>query len=163
MIIASAFTISLGSVDSEASQWNNSTIEQAQSNSGWTKFIQTQQKEINSLQSEYSGSKGTVGGQAVTIKGFQLQSGKSDGPAAANQSEERTMDVGNEQDGNTTTTSGSAIIEQSTVTSSPAYVLQAQNTTNTIFHFQGSIEGGPTIQNQISQTNSYQFSTAITK
>ncbi len=163
LIVASALTISLGAVDSEASQWNDSTIDQNQTNSGWTKIIQKQMKEINDAQSQFNGPSGKAQGQAVFVKGFQLQSGKSNGPATATQSEDRTIDVGDEQNGTTTTTIGNGSTESTTSTSGAAHVLQAQSTTNAVFHFQGSIEGGPSLQNQISQTHSYQFSTAVSK
>ena len=163
LIVASALTISLGVSVSEASQWNHSTIEQEQNHSDWPKMVQKQGKSINNAQSEFTGSKSAAGGQSVFVNSYQIQSGKSNGAATATQKEERTIDVGDTQGGTTTTTTGSGKAEQSTTTTGPAHVLQARNTTNAVAHFQGSIQGGPTIQGQILQTHDFQFSTVISR
>ena len=163
LIVVSALTIGLGAGVSAASQWNNSTIDQEQNHSGWSKMEQRQGKSINDTQSEFAGSKGAASGQSVFVKGYQVQSGKSEGAATATQKEERTFDVGDIQGGTTTTTTGSGKAEQSTTTTGPAHVLQARNTTNAVAHFQGSIKGGPTIQGQILQTHDFQFSTVISR
>ncbi len=162
-ITASALIVSLSSISSEASQWNNSTVDQQQNNSGWVTILQEQKLEINDVQNQFNGSSGAAQGHAVFVNGFQLQNGKSDSPATAAQSEDRTIDVGDQHGGTTTATTENSSTAQSTSTSGPAYVLQAQNTTDAIFHFQGSIKGGPTIQNQIAQTHFYQFSAAVSK
>ena len=163
LIVASALTISLGAGVSEASQWNNSSVTQEQTHSGWSKIVQKQGKSVNDAQSEFSGSKSTASGQSVFVNGNQIQSGKSNGAATATQKEERTIDVGDTQGGTTTTTTGSGKAEQSTTTTGSAHVLQARSTTNAISHFQGSIKGGPTIQSQISHTHDFQFSTSISR
>ena len=53
------------------------------------------------------------------------------------------------------------MIEQSTSSKNAVFLLQSQRNTTTIYHFQASIEGGPSIQNQISQIHNFQFSTVV--
>ncbi len=167
LIVASALSIGIGSIDSEASQWNHSSINLEQSNSGWERMLEWQKVKIDNHQIEMSGSASAIQGQSVFIKGYQLQSGKSNGSATAIQLGEQTINVGDEQTNGTIeqkqTTKGSLTIEQNTSTLHPAYLLQSQSNSTAIFHFQGSIKGGPSIQNQISQVHSYQYSTVISK
>lgn len=167
LIVASALSIGIGSIDSEASQWNHSSINLEQSNSGWERILEWQKGKIDNHQIEMSGSASAIQGQSVFIKGYQLQSGKSNGSATAIQLGEQTINVGDEQTNGTIeqkqTTKGSLTIEQNASTLHPAYLLQSQSNSTAIFHFQGSIKEGPSIQNQISQVHSYQYSTVISK
>ena len=167
LILASALSVGFGSINSEASQWNYSSITLEQTNSGWDRMIESQKEKLDDRQSKISGSAGATQGQSIFVNGFQLQSGNSKGSAEATQSGEITIDVGDEQTNGSIeqkqTTQGSVTIVQNTSTPSPAYLLQSQSNTTAIFHFQGSIKGGPSIQNQISQVHSYQYSTVISK
>ena len=167
LIVASAFSIGLGSINSEASQWNESDISLEQTSSGWERMIELQKEKIDDHHSIFNGSSGAAQGQSLFVNGFQLQSGTSNGPAEAVQSGKVTLDVGDVQsNGNITqeqTTKGSGTIRQSASALSPTYLLQSQSNTTAIFHFQGSIKGGPSIQNQIVQNHSYQFSTVSSK
>jgi hypothetical protein len=167
LILASALSVGFGSIDSEANQWNLSSINQEQTNSGWDRLIERQNERINVHQREFSGSMGAAQVQSVFVNEFQFQSGKSNGSAEATQTSEITIDVGDQQTNGTTeleqTTQGSLTNVQNTSTSRPSYLLQSQSNSTAVFHFQGSIKGGPSIQNQISQVHSYQYTTVISK
>jgi hypothetical protein len=158
LIVASALTISLGAVNSEASQSSSAVVEQNQNHYGWSKLLQKQGISSNNTQIEFDGSTSTTSGQSLFVNGYQIQSGKSDGQASASQSDDRTIVVVDEQ----TTELGDST-EQNTNTSDPSHLLQAQGKTNSFFHFQASIEGGPSLQNQITQRHSFQFSSAISR
>jgi hypothetical protein len=160
-VTVAAIFAGLGSTATEASQWNNSSMQQYQSNSGWTKIYQEQRKSASGSAFEFNGARGAAQGQAAFVNGYQVQSGQSESYATASQSEDTTIDVGDVQGGNATVTTGSGNTSQTTSVSGPAHVLQSQTTTNAVFHFQGSIEGGPTIQNQMSQTHTSQFSAVV--
>ena len=163
LIVASALTISLGAVNSEASQSSSTVVEQNQNNYGWSKILQKQGISSNNTQIEFAGSNSTVSGQSLFVNGYQVQSGKSDGQASASQSDDRTIVVVDEQNEATTTTKLGDSTEQNTNTSSPSHLLQAQGKTNAVFQFQASIEGGPSLQNQITQRHSFQYSTVISR
>lgn len=167
LILASALSVGFGSINSEASQWNYSSITLEQTNSGWDRMIESQKEKLDDRQSKISGSAGATQGQSIFVNVFQLQSGNSKGSAETTQSGEITIDAGDEQTNGSIkqkqTTQGSVTIVQNTSTPGPAYLLQTQSNTTAIFHFQGSIKGGPSIQNQISQVHSSQYSTVISK
>lgn len=163
LITVSALTIALGSVDSEASQWNNSSINQLQNASGWSSLYQNQNSNVADTSNKFSGANSTAQGQAVFVTGSQTQSGQSNGPATATNSQNTAVDVGDSTSDQTTTSQGAGTTEQSTSTSEPGYLLQSQRNTNAIFHFQGSVKGGASLQHQMAQGHSYQFSTAVTK
>ena len=83
----------------------------------------------------------------------------------ATQKSEINLDVNSELNNGSTelkqSTKGSGMIEQSTSTKNAAFLLQSQRNTTTVYHFQASIEGGPSIQNQMSQIHNFQFSTVV--
>lgn len=163
VVTAAALIASLGSMDAEASQWNHSSIQQSQSHSGWTKIYQEQRSSAGGAGTEFNGTRGTASGQALFVNGHQVQSGKSNRQATASQSEDVTIDAGDVQGGNATVTTGSGNISQTTSVSGPAQMLQSQTTTSAVFHFQGSIKGGPAIQQQMAQTHTSQFSAVISR
>ena len=107
VVTAAALIAGLGSMEAEASQWNHSSVNQSQSNSGWTTIHQEQREVVSGSGSEYNGSRGSAQGQAGFTNGFQVQSGKSNGPATASQTSETRLDVGDVQGGNATVTNGS--------------------------------------------------------
>ena len=55
-IVASALSIGFGSVESEASEWNQSSIKVEQSNSGWEKLIEIKSDKMDDFKSEFKGS-----------------------------------------------------------------------------------------------------------
>src|SRR4051812_37534370 len=91
LILASAITISLGAVNSEASQQSSTVVNQNQNNHGLAKRIQKDRLVSTSTQIEFAGSKSVTSGQSLFVNGYQIQSGKSDGPASASQSDDRTI------------------------------------------------------------------------
>ena len=97
LIVASALTISLGAVNSEASQSSSAVVEQNQNHYGWSKLLQKQGISSNNTQIEFAGSNSTASGQSLFVNGYQIQSGKSDGQASASQSDDRTIVVVDEQ------------------------------------------------------------------
>lgn len=163
VVTAAALFAGLGSIEAEASQWNHSSINQSQSNSGWTTIHQEQREVVSGSGSEYNGSRGSAQGQTGFTNGFQVQSGKSNGPATASQTSETRLDVGDVQGGNATVTNAVGTTSQTTSVAGPSIFLQSQTSTSAVFHFQGSIKGGPTIQNQMSQNHTSQFSAAVSR
>jgi hypothetical protein len=146
--------LGLGVSAASASAWNNSSISVDQTRSGWSSFTQFQKS--NQSQSEVS--TGDAVGQTSVISGAQTQAGTSNGSATASQSQDRSVDVGDELNGNTQTTEASGTTEQTTTTEGPAKLVQKQTTVNATFHYQGKL-----IQKQANQNHEYQFSTAISK
>jgi hypothetical protein len=165
-LAASAICLSIGAVNGvAASSWNNSSANQQQISSGWASILQAQGQRSVGTQGSVSGSTGGSQGQTAFLSGLQLQSGKSSGPASASQSEDRTVDVSDSATNGGTnqsqSTNGTGSTDQSTSTAGPAHMVQAQRTTDAVFQFQGSIEGGPSLQNQMLQHHSFQFSSTI--
>ncbi|KAA9029134.1 hypothetical protein [Niallia endozanthoxylica] len=164
-ILASALSISFASADSEASEWNQSSILVEQTNSGWEKILEIKRDKMNEVTSEINGTANSIQRHSVHLKSYQLQNGYSVGPASATQKSETTLDVDSELTNHTTelkqTSKGSGMIEQSSATTNAARLLQSQSSTTAVYHFQAAIEGGPSIQNQIVQTHAFQFSSVI--
>ncbi len=114
-----------------------------------------------------NGSSGAAQGHSVIIKGYQLQSGQSSGSATAQQLVKTTINAGGTQTNGTTelqqTTQGQIELAQQTSTTDSAYLMQTQSNRDVIFHFQVSIKNGPSIQNQMAQIHSYQFTSTVSK
>ncbi len=163
VVTAAAIFAGLGSMDTEASQWNHSSIQQHQTNNGWTKIYQEERSTSGGTGAEFNGTHGAASGQAAFVNGHQVQSGQSDSHATASQSEDVTIDAGDVQGGNATVTTGSGNLSQTTSVSGPAHMLQSQTTISAVFHFQGAIEGGPSMQHQMAQTHTSQFSAVISR
>ncbi|WP_428910864.1 hypothetical protein [Niallia sp. Krafla_26] len=164
-IIASALSVGFGATQSEASEWNQSSIQVEQSNSGWERMIEIQQDRMDERRSEMRGSISSMQKDSIHVKSYQLQNGYSKGAATASQKSEMNLDVDSELNNRSTelkqTTEGSGIIEQTTTTKNSARLLQSQSNTTAIYHFQAAIEGGPSIQNQMVQVHAFQFSSLI--
>lgn len=146
--------LGLGVSAASASSWNNSSIDVNQTRSGWSSFTQFQKS--NKSQTEVS--TGAAVGQSSFISGSQTQAGTSNGPGTATQTQDRTVDVGDELNGNTQTTQASGTTEQTTATEGPTKLVQKQSTVNATFHYQGKL-----IQKQAIQNHEYQFSSAVSK
>lgn len=164
-IVASALSIGFGSVESEASEWNQSSIKVEQSNSGWEKLIEIKSDKMDDFKSEFKGSASSMQRHSVNLRSYQLQNGHSKGAATATQKSEINLDVDSELTNDTTelrqTTEGFGTIEQTTSTKNAARLLQSQSNTTAVYHFQASIEGGPSIQNQMLQNHTFQFSSVV--
>lgn len=164
-IIASALSIGFGAVPSEASEWNQSSVKVEQTNSGWKKMTEMQKERIDEYKSEIRGSISSTQRHSINISSYQLQTGRSTGAATATQKSDIKLDVNSELTNGSTelkqSTKGSGMIEQTTSTKNAAFLLQSQRNTTAVYHFQASIEGGPSIQNQMSQVHNFQFSTII--
>ncbi|NRD77286.1 hypothetical protein HPT25_07215 [Bacillus sp. BRMEA1] len=166
LVAVSTLSVGLGltNMTTYAASWDQSSLSQNQTSSGsWASLYQAQTKSVTGTDLQVNGSNSDGQGQTSFVTGTQLQSGKSDGAATATQSEGRTVDVGQSGSAGTQATYVCGSPEQSTSVSSPSYVLQSQTNTHAVFQAQGSIKGGPSIQGQILQGHSYQFSTAISK
>jgi hypothetical protein len=98
---------------------------------------------------------GSSQAQSGAVSGFQLQYGKTKGEATATQTQNTSVQVGPSTAGHS--------VQQTVETSSPTTVLQSQRTSAALFNFQGSIEGGASIQNQMAQGHSYQFNAAAAR
>ena len=113
------------------------------------------------------GSASSMQRHSVNLRSYQLQNGHSKGAATATQKSEINLDVESKLNNNSTelnqTTEGSGIMEQTSSTKNAARLLQSQSSTTAVYHFQASIEGGPSIQNQMLQIHSFQFSSVIEK
>ncbi len=166
-IVVSALCAGLGlgvaADKAEAASWNNSSISQNQAGSGWSSFYKNQTSQNNQTQNSVSGVKGAGVGQTSFVSGNQVQAGTSTGAATASQTQDTTVDVGDNLNGNPQTTTGTGSLVQDTTTTGPTKLVQKQSSINATFHFQGSIEGGPSLQQQINQNHSFQFSTAVSK
>ena len=165
LIVASALSIGFSATTSEASEWNQSSVKVEQTNSGWERMTESQRERMDESKSEIRGSISSLQRHSVNISSYQLQTGRSTGAATATQKSEINLDVNSELNNGSTelkqSTKGSGMIEQSTSTKNAAFLLQSQRNTTTVYHFQASIEGGPSIQNQISQIHNFQFSTVV--
>ena len=167
LIVASALSIGFGAAPSEASEWNQSSVKVEQTNSGWERMTETQRERMDESKSEIRGSISSMQRHSVNISSYQLQTGRSTGAATATQKSDINLDVNNELTNGSTelkqSTKGSGMIEQSTSTKNSAFLLQSQRNTTAVYHFQASIEGGPSIQNQMTQIHNFQFSSVIEK
>lgn len=158
IIVASALVASVGAIESEASQWNNSSLTQNQAASGaWAKMTSFKSKSLHNPQTELSNGSSA---QSGTVTGSQIQSGKSAGEATANQSDDRTIDVGESEN---TKVEGTGATNQEVAVKNPSYVFMGQRKTTAVFSFEASIEGGPSIQNQIVQDHTNQATVVIEK
>ena len=167
LIVASALSIGFGSAESEASEWNQSSIKVEQSNSGWEKMMEIKNNKMDEFKSEFKGSASSMQRHSVNLRSYQLQNGHSKGAATATQKSDINLDVESKLSNNSKelnqTTEGSGIMEQTSSTKNAARLLQSQSNTTAVYHFQASIEGGPSIQNQMLQIHSFQFSSVIEK
>lgn len=165
LIVASALSIGFSATTSEASEWNQPSVKVEQINSGWERMTESQRERLDESKSEIRGSISSLQRHSVNINSYQLQTGRSTDAATATQKSEINLDVNSELNNGSTelkqSTKGSAMIEQSTSSKNAVFLLQSQRNTTTIYHFQASIEGGPSIQNQISQIHNFQFSTVV--
>ena len=165
LIVASALSIGFGASTSEASEWNQSSVNVEQTNSGWDRITENQTERMDEYKSEIRGSISSMQRHSVNINSYQLQTGRSTGAATSSQKSEINLDVNSELTNDSTelkqSTKGSGMMEQTTSTKNAAFLLQSQRNTTTVYHFQASIEGGPSIQNQMSQIHNFQFSTII--
>lgn len=165
LIVASALSIGFDSVPSEASEWVQSSIKVEQTNSGWDRITENQTARMDESKSEIRGSISSTQRHSVNISSYQLQTGSSTGAATSSQKSDINLNVNSELTNGSTelkqTTKGLGIIEQTTSTKNAAFLLQSQRNTTSVYHFQASIEGGPSIQNQMSQIHNFQFSTII--
>jgi hypothetical protein len=145
LVAVSALSIGLLGFNLEAEA--STGVTQNQDFSGaWASKYKTQSSSVTG-----AGSSQAKSGAAT---GFQLQYGKTKGEAAATQTTASEIEVGQ--------TAGQTA-EQTTATSNPTTVLQSQRTSAALFNFQGSIEGGASIQNQMAQGHSYQFNAAAAR
>jgi hypothetical protein len=164
-IVASAISIGFCGINSEASEWNQSSINVEQTNSGWEKLIEMKNEKMNEFKSEFKGSTSSMQRHSVNLRSYQLQNGHSKGEATATQKSEINLDVDSELINDSTelkqTTAGLGIMEQTSSTKNAARLLQSQSNTTAVYHFQASIEGGPSIQNQMLQVHAFQFSSVI--
>ena len=164
-IIASTLGIGFGSVESEASEWNQSSIKSEQTNSGWEKMLEIKSDKMDDFKSEFKGSTSSMQRHSVNLRSYQLLNGHSKGAATATQKSEINLDVNSELTNDSTelkqSTEGSGTMEQTSSTKNAARLLQSQSNTTAVYHFQASIEGGPSIQNQMLQIHAFQFSSII--
>ena len=120
---------------------------------------------MDDFKSEFKGSASSMQRHSVNLRSYQLQNGHSKGAATATQKSEINLDVDSELTNDSTelkqTTEGSGILEQTTSTKNAARLLQSQSNTTAVYHFQASIEGGPSIQNQMLQIHAFQFSSVV--
>lgn len=157
-ILASALVASVGAMESEAaSPWNNSSLSQSSTQSGaWAKMINFKANKSVSPQAEaLNGS-----GQSGTVSGTQIQNGLSGGEGAVSQTDDRTIDVGESEN---TRVEGSGTTTQEVAVKNPTYVFLGQRKSTAVFSFEASIEGGPSLQNQIVQDHTSQVSVDIEK
>lgn len=165
IIVASALSIGFIAAPSEASEWNQSSVNAEQTSTGWDRMTETQSKRMDELKTEIRGSVNSMQRHSVQINSYQLQTGLSNGAAISTQNSEVNLDVNSQLSNDSTklkqSTKGSTIIEQTSSTRNAAFLLQSQRNTTAVYHFQASIEGGPSIQNQISQIHNFQFSSII--
>jgi len=164
-IVASVLSISFSSVASEASEWNQSSIKTEQSKEGWEKMMEIKRTKMDAFKNEFKGAASSLQRHSVNMRSHQLQNGQSKGEATATQSSELNMDVDSKLTTDSTElkqeTKGSGLMEQSTKTEDVATVLQSQSNTTSVYHFQASIEGGPSLQNQMVQVHAFQFSSVF--
>ena len=164
-IVASALSIGFGGIHSDASEWNESSIKVEQSSSGWERMVEIQQERMDERRSEIRGSISSMQRDSIHLRSYQLQNGFSKGEATATQKSDMILDVNSELANKSTdlkqTIEGSGIIEQTSTTKNPARILQSQSNTTAVYHFQASIEGGPSIQNQMVQVHAFQFSSVV--
>ncbi len=164
-IVATALSVGFGSTQSEASDWNHSSIKVEQSHSGWERMTEIKNNRMDEFKSEIKGSSSSMQRHSVNLNSYQLQNGQSKGAATATQKSEINLDVESKLSNKLIdlkqTTVGSGILEQTTVARNPARLLQSQSSTTAVYHFQSSIEGGPSIQNQMVQIHAFQFSSVI--
>ena len=100
------------------------------------------------------------------MRSYQLQNGHSKGAATATQKSEINLDVDSELNNRYNRTKNKrlkvlVLLEQTTSTKNAARLLQSQSNTTSVYHFQASIEGGPSIQNQMLQNHTFQFSSVV--
>jgi hypothetical protein len=166
-IVAVTLSMGIGSIEGEASGWNQSSINVEQTTSGWDKMMESSRSSMNTFKSELKGSSSAMQKHSVNMRSHQLQNGQSETAATATQTGEIKIDVDSALSTGASelkqTTEGSGLLEQHTSTEGAARLLQSQSSSTAVYHFQASIEGGPTIQNQMLQIHSFQFSSVFGK
>lgn len=146
LIAVSVLSVGFGGLSGMAS-----TIDQNQESTGWDSMLQFQSKNINSSNKTYNAGQS----HSVFANGFQVQNGKSSGSAEASQSQDISVQAGG--------TKVEGQVSQSASTSGSSYLTQTQSTSNAAFNFQGSIEGGPKLQHQMSHNHIFQYSSTISR
>ena len=68
LIVASALSIGFGAAPSEASEWNQSSINVEQTNSGWERMTENQRERMDETKSEI---KGSISSYAKTFRQYQ--------------------------------------------------------------------------------------------
>lgn len=105
-------------------------------------------------------------GQVSSVLGTQVQTAVTSGPTVLSQSESIGTSTTDQQNVGAThqaqSTSTGSSLNQTTVTSKPGQVVQAQIGGTTTIQFQASFVGGPTIQDQLTHSTNIQYSNAIT-
>lgn len=164
-IVASTLSFGFGASQSEASEWNQSSVKVEQTNSGWDRMIETHRERMDESKNEIKGSISSLQRHSVNNSSYQLQTGRSSSAATATQKSEINLDVNSKLINGSTelkqSIKGLGMIEQTTTTNKSAFLIQSQRNTTTVYHFQASIEGGPSIQNQMSHIHNFQFSTVV--
>ena len=116
---------------------------------------------MDEFKSEFKGSASSMQRHSVNLRSYQLQNGHSKGAATATQKSDINLDVKSKLSNNSKelnqSTEGSGIMEQTSSTKNAARLLQSQSNTTAVYHFQASIEGGPSIQNQMLQIHVFNF------
>ena len=128
-------------------------------------LLQTQ-KAVNNATQLQTGTPTAAGqGQAGSAAVAQVQSAVTSGPAALNQSAWTSVNLFEKQNVNSSgqqqSTGAGNSLHQSTVTASPSQIVQGQIGVTSSIQFQGSVAGGPTIQNQITHRSSTQYQAAM--
>ena len=83
LIVASALSIGFGASTSEASEWNQSSVNVEQTNSGWDRITENQTERMDEYKSEIRGSISSMQRHSVNINSYQLQTGRSTGAATS--------------------------------------------------------------------------------
>ncbi|MEW8985519.1 MAG: hypothetical protein AB2401_00595 [Bacillus sp. (in: firmicutes)] len=162
LIAVSALVAGFGLANgAAAAQTDNSSISQNQS--APSNFYQNKNTIGNYSWNWVSGAKGAGQAQASTTAGSQTQNGDTSGAETVSQSQVTTVDVQDDLNGNPQKTQATGSLSDSVTTTGPAKVTQQQKSISTTLHFQGTIKGGPTLQNAMTQFHSHQYSSAISK
>ncbi len=138
-IAASILYCGFGSIDSEASEWNQSSVKVEQSSSGWERMIEVQRERMDEVKSEIRGSASSMQRHSVHLSSYQLQSGYSKGAASAAQKSEIKLDVDSKLKNGSTkleqSTNGSGIMEQTSSAKNGVHLLQSQSSTTCCLPF----------------------------
>ena len=171
LIVATALCANIGSINSEAStfqnQWSNIKINQQQNvvTNSPASILEKQKVWDTSNQMQLGLSAGAAQGQSLNLTTYQFQNVKTTGAATVTQKVDTEIHVSDQQSVDHTEQQQSTLIndskEQETVVAKSATIRQSQRSTDAIIQVQATIKNGPSIQHQFVNHHSYKSQSVV--